>query len=447
MPLFAPAVAFVDLETTGTRAPPDRITEVGIVRVEVDPHGGAAAGGRMVLAGRPGRSDSPGDPGAHRHHRCDGAQPHPRSAPSCATSRRGSRLRLRRAQRALRLRLPQARVRAARAAVQGEGAVHGATVAAAVSRGALAQPGCGDPAPRARDRARHRALGDAQALWQFVAGPLRNAAGGRHRGGGPSHAAHSQPARAAASRRSRCRPGGPGVYLFYGDNPLPLYIGKSRNLRERVGAHFSSDWASETDLRLSSEIRRIEFEPTAGELGALLREATLVKALFPAHNRALRRKADAGVMTLRDDGTPAFVPAAAYEPGATTPAYGPCRHAARCAGPSPRSRTIIRCAGSGSASSVASVRASRASSGAVRAPATARSRSRPTTRVCAHALAPLAIPRWPFEGPRWSAKPPTTASGSTSTSCATGHGSVPRATTASCARLLERPPHRRSTSM
>jgi DNA polymerase III epsilon subunit-like protein len=31
MPLFAPAIAFVDLETTGTRATVDRITEVGIV--------------------------------------------------------------------------------------------------------------------------------------------------------------------------------------------------------------------------------------------------------------------------------------------------------------------------------------------------------------------------------------------------------------------------------
>jgi hypothetical protein len=99
----------------------------------------------------------------------------------------------------------------------------------------------------------------------------------------------------------------PGVYLFYGDNPLPLYIGKSVNLRERVAAHFSSDWRSETDLRLSQEIRRIDFEETAGELGALLREATLVKSRMPAHNRALRRKAEAGVLTLTQTGTPAYV--------------------------------------------------------------------------------------------------------------------------------------------
>lgn len=32
--MFAPSVAFVDLETTGTTAGADRITEVGIVRVD-----------------------------------------------------------------------------------------------------------------------------------------------------------------------------------------------------------------------------------------------------------------------------------------------------------------------------------------------------------------------------------------------------------------------------
>src|SRR5437867_12924439 len=37
MRLFAPSLAFVDLETTGTRAARDRITEIGIVRVDAVP--------------------------------------------------------------------------------------------------------------------------------------------------------------------------------------------------------------------------------------------------------------------------------------------------------------------------------------------------------------------------------------------------------------------------
>ena len=83
-----------------------------------------------------------------------------------------------------------------------------------------------------------------------------------------------------------------------------MYIGKSINLRERVAAHFTGDWQSETNLRLSQEIRRIEVEETAGELGALLREASLVKSELPARNRALRRKEEAGVLVIGDDGRP-----------------------------------------------------------------------------------------------------------------------------------------------
>ena len=54
-------------------------------------------------------------------------------------------------------------------------------------------------------------------------------------------------------------PDGPGVYVFYGVNNLPIYIGKSVNLRDRVRSHFSSDHRHSNDVRLSMEIRRIEF--------------------------------------------------------------------------------------------------------------------------------------------------------------------------------------------
>jgi len=121
-----------------------------------------------------------------------------------------------------------------------------------------------------------------------------------------------------------CLPEAPGVYLFYGENPLPLYVGKSINLRDRVAAHFCGDWQRETDLRLSQEIRRIEFEETAGEVGALLRESQLVKTLLPAHNHALRRKSESGVLALpAAPGPPRYVPGEAIAPGELTGCYGP----------------------------------------------------------------------------------------------------------------------------
>jgi DNA polymerase-3 subunit epsilon len=80
------------------------------------------------------------------------------------------------------------------------------------------------------------------------------------------------------------------VYLFYGLNGLPIYVGKSVNLRDRVRSHFSGDHRSGKDLTLSTAVHRITFEETCGELGALLREARLVKELSPLYNRQLRRR-------------------------------------------------------------------------------------------------------------------------------------------------------------
>ena len=44
MLLFAPSLAFLDLETTGTAAARDRVTEVGIVRVDEDGGAGSLRG-------------------------------------------------------------------------------------------------------------------------------------------------------------------------------------------------------------------------------------------------------------------------------------------------------------------------------------------------------------------------------------------------------------------
>ena len=81
----------------------------------------------------------------------------------------------------------------------------------------------------------------------------------------------------------------PGVYLFYGETDLPLYIGKSVNLKERVMSHFSGDHASTKEMRISQELKRVEWIETAGELGALLLESRLVKERLPIYNRQLRR--------------------------------------------------------------------------------------------------------------------------------------------------------------
>lgn len=83
-------------------------------------------------------------------------------------------------------------------------------------------------------------------------------------------------------------PRGPGVYRFYGENDVLLYVGKSTNIAQRVASHFSGDHNSSRGVRMSESLRRVEWTETAGELGALLLELKQIKSLKPLFNRRSR---------------------------------------------------------------------------------------------------------------------------------------------------------------
>ncbi|MCY0387800.1 exonuclease domain-containing protein [Robbsia sp. Bb-Pol-6] len=139
-------------------------------------------------------------------------------------------------------------------------------------------------------RGRHRALADADLLWQFW----------QHLHRQHPFATIDAAARTLIRRASLpaaldedaldSLPALPGVYVFYGAQGLPLFVGKGADLRKSVGAHFSADHRQSNDQPLSSAVRRIEHRVAAGETGAALVEAQLVKALAPPHNRVLRRR-------------------------------------------------------------------------------------------------------------------------------------------------------------
>lgn len=78
----------------------------------------------------------------------------------------------------------------------------------------------------------------------------------------------------------------PGVYFFHGDSDtMPLYIGKSVNIRSRVMSHLRTP----DEASMLRQSRRITWIETAGELGALLLEAWLIKEQQPLFNKRLRR--------------------------------------------------------------------------------------------------------------------------------------------------------------
>ncbi len=99
-------------------------------------------------------------------------------------------------------------------------------------------------------------------------------------------------------------PAAPGVYVFHGDNDaLPLYIGKSINLRSRVLSHLRNP----AEQRLLRQTRRISYQRTAGEIGALLLEAQLIKERYPLLNKRLRRKGRLCSLRLDDRAMPEIV--------------------------------------------------------------------------------------------------------------------------------------------
>ena len=141
-------------------------------------------------------------------------------------------------------------------------------------------------------RARHRAMGDVELVVAYLEVATDELGKNRILEAVASLLkAPSLPAGLDASFLDEI-PDSPGVYLFHGENDLPLYIGKSVTLRSRVMSHFSSDHASSKDMRIGQQVSRVEWTETAGELGALLLESKLIKELQPIHNRRLRSSRD-----------------------------------------------------------------------------------------------------------------------------------------------------------
>jgi DNA polymerase-3 subunit epsilon len=173
---------------------------------------------------------------------------------------------------------------------------------------------------------RHRALADADLIWQFwqtigrEVDAERIGEAVRHQLKRPSLPPHLPP---------DCLddlPEAPGVYLFYGEDDALLYVGKGVNLRQRVMSHFAAGTREARELRIAQEIRRIDWQETVGELGALLFESRLVKARQPSHNRRLRPTTELCSWQLDEvapgDFRPCLVSGADADPGRSGELYG-----------------------------------------------------------------------------------------------------------------------------
>lgn len=168
--------------------------------------------------------------------------------------------------------------------------------------------------------ARHRALGDAQVLADYFA---------RLRAALPHEGLSAAVVELIASQRLPAHlpegledelPEGPGAYRLYGEGGELLYVGRSRTLRTRILSHFGGA-AAVAPRGLAAAVHGIDWEETAGELGAALKEAAWIERGKPQRKR--RVKTTAGItLALAPSGGVEFREVATLEPHELAEAFG-----------------------------------------------------------------------------------------------------------------------------
>ena len=133
--------------------------------------------------------------------------------------------------------------------------------------------------------ARHRALADADLLWQFWRQlhdivPLE-----RLRDQIARTTRHFRLAGDLTEAWLDTAPAGCGAYALFGEGDEALYVGRSVRVRQRLRALLTGERRSSKEMRLARQVRRVEWCETGNELGAMLAEAQWIARLRPSYNR------------------------------------------------------------------------------------------------------------------------------------------------------------------
>jgi excinuclease ABC subunit C len=78
---------------------------------------------------------------------------------------------------------------------------------------------------------------------------------------------------------------GPGVYIFRTPAGRVIYVGKAKNIKNRIGQHFKSGGKSS---RITRDAGSVETIVTQNEVEALVLEANLIKQHRPRYNVLLK---------------------------------------------------------------------------------------------------------------------------------------------------------------
>lgn len=100
----------------------------------------------------------------------------------------------------------------------------------------------------------------------------------------------------------------PGVYRMLAEDGIVLYVGKAKNLKNRVSSYTQRARLPNRLQRMVAQIRTIEIVVTRTEAEALLLEADLIQRFMPPFNVLLRDdKSYPHILITRDHDFPQII--------------------------------------------------------------------------------------------------------------------------------------------
>jgi DNA polymerase III subunit epsilon len=93
----------------------------------------------------------------------------------------------------------------------------------------------------------------------------------------------------------------PGVYYFHNEKGKIIYVGKAKNIRYRVNSHFSNNSQSRQRQNFLRHTHAISYQDCATELMACILESSEIKKLWPVFNYSQKRWEDTyGIFVYED---------------------------------------------------------------------------------------------------------------------------------------------------
>jgi DNA polymerase-3 subunit epsilon len=139
------------------------------------------------------------------------------------------------------------------------------------------------------NEARHRAAGDAEATAELFTLLINSDSEGHIKQALKQNSKEQVLPANLPKKDVEQLPYSPGVYYFHDQKGKVIYVGKAKNIKKRVGSHFTGNNPGLQRQEFLRNIHQVSYQVCGTELIAFVLEAIEIKRLWPKYNRSLKR--------------------------------------------------------------------------------------------------------------------------------------------------------------